>query len=222
MTENFVIREANLNDIDFIVEIIIQAEKSGTDKLGLATLLGLTEEQVREFLYRVLEEEVDGCEFSINRFLLAEVDCIPVGGVCGWIEGMNEENMPSALLKANVLSCVLSVENLEYICNLSSIIEGIQITREVGTYQIEYVYVVPEYRRRGIIRSLLQAHIEKGLNEKESLEKVQVQVFADNLEAIKAYTKSGFGILKEYKANNKLILNYLPGEVKLLLENKLK
>lgn len=215
---NFVIRPAGLKDTDFLVEVIVQAEQSGTDKLGLATLFGLTEEEVRKYLQEMLEEEIDGCEFSVSSFLIAEADHTPVAAIGGWIEGQNEDGMPSALLKSNLLGYVLLPENLNYIRHFSELIRDIQIDRETGTYQIEYVYVVPEFRGSGLTGQLLEAHLRKGCLENKDLRKMQVQAFANNPGAVRAYEKAGFAVTKEYRAKDNAVLNYLPGDVKLLLE----
>lgn len=215
---DFVIRPAGLEDTDFLVEVIVQAEKSGTDKLGLATLFGLREEEVRKYLRQMLEEETEGCEFSVSSFIVAEADHIPVAAVGGWIEGQSEDGMPSALLKSNLLGYILPPENLNYIRRFSELIRDIQINRETGAYQIEYVYVVPEFRGSGLTEQLLEAHLWKGCLENKDLRKMQVQAFANNPGAVRVYEKAGFAVKKEYRVKDKVVLNYLPGDVKLLLE----
>ena len=222
MTGNCVIRPATLQDRDFLIEAIIGAEKSGTDKLGLATLFGLTEEEVRNYLAQILEEEIDGCELSVSSFLLAEMDGKPVAAVGGWIEGENEDHLPSALLKSNLLGYVLPAENLAHIAKLSEIVQDIQIEREAGTYQIEYVYVAPAYRGCHLAQRLLEAHVERARCGNSLLCKMQVQAFANNPGAIRMYEKCGFKIAKEYRANHPQATDYLPGQVKLVLEKILK
>ena len=61
-------RFANENDIPFLVETIIAAEKSGTELCGLSNLLGLHEEQTKIGLTKILQEEIEGCEFSTTEF----------------------------------------------------------------------------------------------------------------------------------------------------------
>lgn len=217
MTGNCVIRPATLQDRDFLVEAIIGAEKSGTDHLGLATLFGLTEEEVRNYLAEILEEEVDGCELSVNSFLLAETEGKPVAAAGGWIEGENEEHLPSALLKSNLLGYVLPAENLAHIAKLSEIVRDIQIEREVGTYQIEYVYVRPDMRGYRLAQQLLEAHAERA-----PVHKMQVQAFANNPAAVRMYEKCGFKIAEAYRATHPHTADYLPGQVKLVLEKILK
>lgn len=67
-----IIRKATLLDIDFLIEAIIAAEKSGTDILSYSTIFDLTERDVQNMLRNVLEKNVTGCELSPCNFLIAE------------------------------------------------------------------------------------------------------------------------------------------------------
>ena len=70
MSEEIKTRKATLNDVDFLVDTIVAAEKSGTDNFGLAKLFELSEDEMRSYIKAMLEEEVDGCEFSVSSFYL--------------------------------------------------------------------------------------------------------------------------------------------------------
>ena len=69
---DFILRPATIYDAPFLAETIIEAEKSGTDKLSYSTIFGLTEDEVHKYLIDILEEEIDGCELSISSFTIAE------------------------------------------------------------------------------------------------------------------------------------------------------
>jgi len=60
-------------------------------KLSYSTFFNLSEEQVRSYIIRMFEEEVDGCEFSLSSYLLYEYEGNPVASVGGWIEGFGGE-----------------------------------------------------------------------------------------------------------------------------------
>lgn len=214
---DFTIRRATLEDIPFIIEVIIEAEKSGTDKLGLSTLFDLSEEEVKTCLYSMLEEEISGCEFSIDSFFIAENNQEKIGAVGGWIEGNNDDKLPSAILKANLMSFYVPKENLLKIKEKSDIISGIQIERQEGSYQLEYVYLKPEYRGNGIINSLIEEHVRQA----ESCKNMFVQVFANNIKAIHSYEKVGFIISNTFHSSNSQTKDYLPDDTKLLMIKKL-
>ena len=93
----FIIRDANIDDAPFLVDTIIEAEKSGTSILTYTTIFGLSESDARKYITLMFEEEIDGCEFSISSFLITEYNGKPVAAVGGWVEGVAED-MPSKVL----------------------------------------------------------------------------------------------------------------------------
>lgn len=214
---NITIRQADICDIPFLVDTIIEAEKSGTDRIGLCTLFDITEQQARDYLAAILEEEIDGCEFSVSSFLLAFVDGNFASAVGGWIEGLNEDNLPSGILKANLLGYHLPAEKLQMMRDNSAIIEGIQIDRKLLSYQIEYVYSKEEYRGMGLVKKLLEQHVKRA----KGCSEMFVQVFENNTSAILAYKKMGFELYQVYKSSDNRTIMYLPDNNKLLMLKKL-
>lgn len=213
----YTIRPATLKDIDFLIETIIQAEKSGTDKLGLATLFNLTEQEVRSYLYTILEEEIDGCELSISSFMIAEYDGECVAAVGGWKEGDNEDGQPSGVLKANLIGFYFPQESITFAKSKTDIIKDIQIDRSWGTYQIEYVFVEDKHRGGNLAAKLINAHIDKA----KECTSCYVQVFGDNQTAINSYKKNGFGIENTVTSKNKEIGSFLPYFQKILMKKNI-
>ena len=216
MNDNSKIRLAGLNDIDFIVEAIIEAEKSGTDHCGFSTSFGLSEEETKSYLRGMLEEEIDGCEFSLDSFLIYEIDGTPVAAVAGWIEGDNSSDQPSSILKSNLIGYYLPKKNIEVAASLSQYINDLQIERTKGTLQIEYVYCRADYRGKGITKSLIQSHINKF-----NVEFAEVQVFGNNENAMALYQKLGFIVKSESVSNLPDIIDYFPSNKKILFNKKI-
>lgn len=214
---DYLIRKATLNDLSFLAEAIIAAEKSNTDKLSLSTLFNLSEITIKGKITAMLEEEIDGCEFSVSSFLIAEYNGKPVAAVGGWIECFSEE-IPSKILKSNLIGYIFPKEGIKFLQAHADIIEDIQIARESFSLQIEYVYVVSNHRGKRLAELLIKEHIQNGLSTYPKLDKVQVQVFNNNHSAIKLYERIGFKIVKSYKSNNNRILEFLPSDEKLLME----
>ena len=69
---NYIIRPATINDVPFLAKTIFEAEKSGSSKIGLANTFNLTENELNNYLIQILDEEIDGCEFSISSFVIVE------------------------------------------------------------------------------------------------------------------------------------------------------
>jgi ribosomal protein S18 acetylase RimI-like enzyme len=217
MTKEYLIRGAKPEDVYFIADAILSAEKGGTEKASLSTLFNLPDEKTKTLLYKVLSEEINGCELSLSSFLVADHNGIPVAATAGWIEEY-EEGIPSGRIKSNLLNFIYPKENIKIALANASLINGLQLTREKNTLQIEYVFVSPEHRNKGLAGSLIRKHAANSLLAFPELEKAQVQVFKNNNPAIKLYERIGFRTTLVFKASDKTILDYLPSDEKLLME----
>lgn len=216
MSEGVVIRKATLNDIDFIIETIIVAEKSGTENFGLAKSLDLSEEEMRKYLRLMIEEEIDGCEFSISSFLVADYNGTVISALAGWVEGDNEDSLPSSIVKSNLISYFVPTENILKLNSKSDAVGPIQIEREKGSYQFEYGYTHPDYRGKGIMDLIISEHMQIAL--KKGVKKMQVHIFENNSASLRNYRKKGFEIKNRFESKNPLTLVLFPYNIQLLLE----
>jgi ribosomal protein S18 acetylase RimI-like enzyme len=219
---NFNIRNATTNDIDFLVQTIVEAEKSGTEKLSYTTIFGLNEQQTYQCLRKIFEEDYDGCELSISSFLVVEKDSEVIAAVSAWIE--SKDGVNSNTIKGSLLAYILPIWAIEKAAKVSNLISQLYIDNEKGILQIGVAYVLPQHRGKKLVQLLINEHIEKSIRLDEDFKEVQVQVFANNISAIMAYEKFGFKIFKEVDCNLSEILNYLPDQkkvaMKYLIENK--
>lgn len=215
-----VLRPADQRDLSFLVEAIISAEKSGTAHLGLATLFGLTEEQVRPLVGAMLQEEVDGCELSVSSFLVAEVDGAPAAALAGWVEGA-EDGPASGLVKANLIGATYPAEALATLRTKAPLLSGVRIDREMHTLQIEYVHVDASYRGLGLTTRLIEAQVRRAARSAAPPTKAQVQVFANNAVARRVYERSGFTTVRAFTAADPAVADLLPFHEKLLMERML-
>lgn len=219
MNEVFLIRRASVADIDFLVETIVAAEKSGTENFGLARLFDVSEVEMRGYIRAMLDEEIDGCEFSLSSFLVAEHHGITVSAFAGWAEGQNDDELSSALLKSNLISYCLPTESVKKSQNNSDIVRPLQIEREEGAYQLEYSYTLPEYRGKGILGAIIEAHEQEALRKGSS--KMQIHVFDNNPAAISAYEKKGFKEVRRYESGNPQTSLFFPSNIEILMEKEL-
>lgn len=219
MSEEIKIRKSTLNDVDFLVDTIVAAEKSGTDNFGLAKLFELSEGEMRTNIKTMLEEEIDGCEFSVSSFLVAEHQGKVVSAFAGWVEGQNEDELPSAILKSNLVGYCLPVEKVLKSQSKLEIVKPLQIEREEGTYQLEYSFTNPDYQGKGIMGAIIDAHIQQAVS--LGTKKMQVHVFENNSAAIRIYEKKGFKVACRYESTHPLTLEYFPFNVELLMELEL-
>jgi len=214
--EDFIIRIATTDDVDFLVDTIIEAEKSGTNILTYSTIFGLSEAEARDYIARMLLEEVDGCELSISGFILAEKDGEIMGAVGAWVEG--SEGVPSSVLKGNLLGYILPPRCFERARNLNNIVGDLHIEYINGTIQIGLVYVAHNARGKGLVPILI-AHKISILKEKfPGIHEAFIQVFGNNIPAIKAYEKSGFEIITKKIASLPETTKYMPDSSKVLMK----
>jgi len=214
---HYIIRNAVKTDIPFLADVVIAAEKGGSEKLSFSTLFNLTEKEAKDLLMAIFEEEVDGCELSLSSFMVAEYNGEPVAASGAWIENF-EGKMPSQMLKSNLISYTFKKESIAFLKSKSDIIRGIMIEREPLTLQFEYLYINQEHLGKGIDIEMVKKNEEKALEKLPSLQKAQCQLFKNNIFAVKMAAKKGFKIIKSYKATDNKILDYLAGDEKILME----
>lgn len=212
----FIIRDATFEDIPFLVETIISAEKSGSDVLSYSAIFGLSDVEVRGYIEKMLKEDVDHCELSISSFKIAISKNKIVGAVSAWIEGYN--GVPSVILKGNLLNFVFPKVCIERAKLLSPILKLLHIENKQNTIQLGLVYVIEEYRGKGLVQYLLDCHINSLCDIQKGIESIYVQVFSNNISAIKAYKKYGFEIVESKKTNDDRINNLLPSNEKFLMK----
>lgn len=186
--EDIIIRNAVIADIDFIIETIVQAEKSGTSRCALLHFWNCNESQLKEYLRLFLEEEIEGTEWSMDSFVIAENGGRPVGAFGGWIESENEWGLTSSTLKANLMKACLPIDVILEMSKFQREIQSVQIPRTPGALQLEYAYVIPGFQGKGIIQRIVDFICSRYANWNVA----EVQVFANNASAIQAYSKLGF------------------------------
>ena len=212
----FTIRPATVKDVPFLVDTIIEAEKSGTKILTYFTIFGLSEEDARKYIANMLLEEVDGCELSISAFLLAEKDGKIAGAVGAWIEGF--EGVPSSMLKGNLLNYTLPKSCIEKAATLNNFVKELHIEYKDHSIQIGLVYVSPEFRGIGLANMLIEEQINQLRALSPGITESFVQVFGNNKAAIRSYEKSGYSVVLEKKSENSRMTEYFPSSSKVLMK----
>lgn len=217
----YIFRPATMEDIDFLVETVIQAEKSSTGVCGLANYFAVTEDEMRNYLKQAFEEDIEGCELSVSSFIVVEYEGEVVASMGGWLEGNNEDNMPSSLLKSNLLMYVMPREKILKSQNNAAIIKDLNVDKEMGAYQLEYSYVVPEHRGQFLIQDLTEAHIARAKEHGPTVKKIQGHAFEANKVIIMTNKLMGFKIIKRFVSNHPQILDFYPYNTIVLVEKNI-
>ncbi len=210
------IKRSTESDIPFIIKAIVAAEKSGTEKLSYSTMFGLSEKEAEELIGNAVGEDIPGQELCVEGFMIAFIDGAPAGAVCAWVEAADD--IPSAILKANILFHFLGSDVLQKATQHNYLIEQMNIPREKGSIQIESVYVDNKFRGLGVSNKIILEQIKEIVVNQPSINKVQIQLSGSNLSALRAYEKMGFKTLVTRKCEDVEVLIFLPSDTKIMME----
>ncbi|MDO9256708.1 MAG: GNAT family protein [Bacteroidales bacterium] len=216
---DFINRIATVKDIPFLANTIIEAEKSGTDKLSYSTIFGLSEDESRKYIIDMLSEEVDGCELSVSSFFVAESAGQVVAAVSVWIEGV--DGIPSSVLKGNLLSYTLPQHCIERAVSIFPIIRDLQIEYEHDTIILGNGHVVKEFRGNNLLGILMSERMKQLSLEKPGIKNAFAQVFECNTPSLRTCEKLGFHRSMVKTSTNDEILQYLPYHSKVLLKKSI-
>ncbi|MFA6596423.1 MAG: GNAT family protein [Ignavibacteriaceae bacterium] len=219
--ENFilsdlVVRNAIPHDIDFIIETIIEADKSGTSISSTCNILNILEKEYRTILRDILTENVEGQEFSLSGFLVAELHKEPIGALGSWVEGAI--GVSSYLLYSNILLHYMDREKIPFILANFKITKELSFRREDGSLQFEYGYVKKEFRRSGVYTRIMIESLKKHYFLNNTIPKVQGICFKANYPSLNAAKKLGFKEIESKKSQNEELKKIFPYNERVLLE----
>lgn len=217
----YLIRKATVKDIPFLAQVVISAEKGNSDLLNYSTLFNLSENEVYDLIVQMFEHGVDGCEFSVSSYLVAEYNKEPVAAFGAWVEKLDGQRT-SNIIKSNLIGFTFKKESLEFLATKSHIMKNIIPEREPYSLQLECLFVQENHRGQGLANRLTQKLEDINISEHPDLRKIQVQLYANNEQAISVYRKNGFSIAKSYKSDKDEIFDYLPFNEILIMEKNIK
>lgn len=222
MIENngYTFRRANLNDIPYLVHAIIEAEKSGSDIVGIANLFSLDLEEAERVIERILNEEIEGCEFSISSFVIAEYFGEAVGTTASWIEGQNEFEQSSNVIKSNLLARILGIEKMKGLAKYREMLEAIRIPRTIGACQLEFVFISSEHRGKNLFQQIIDYSLSVILPKGTTEVLLELGVYSNNFWGIQSYSRIGFVSSYTATADENAARGILPHHEKLLMQKK--
>jgi ribosomal protein S18 acetylase RimI-like enzyme len=219
MGERVSVRQAVEADRDFLIEAILAAERGGAPCLSYCEIFGVGEDELRGLLGQILAEDFEGQELCTSGFLVALDGDEYAGAACGWIEG--EAELPSTLIKANLLHHFLGAERVAHAKPWFGRLEALAIAREPGAAQLESIYVRAASRGRGVLGSLLGEQMARMRARDPKVDKAQIILVRDNDAARRAYEKLGFRTVAERRTDDPALFPIVPGGVKILMEKRL-
>lgn len=219
--DEIIFRKATIKDVSFLVETIIEAEKAGTQILPYATIFDLSEMEVRKYLKEMLMEEIKGCgELSISSYLLAEKENKVMAAASAWLEG--EENVPTAILKGNLLNFILPKKSIEKAIKLQKILHELNFDYKANVIHMGAGYVAKEYRGNNLLMMIKERLLSNLTKENPDVTEAYVDTFSCSKGALRGSEKLGFYLVESKQSSNDDILIYLPSNKKLFLKKELK
>jgi hypothetical protein len=90
-----------LDDIDFIIETIIESDKSSTNVISACNIFSLTELEYKGILRNILLSNVESNEYSLTGFLIAEIKNKKLGALASWVEGIDGKS--NSFIKSSLI-----------------------------------------------------------------------------------------------------------------------
>lgn len=187
----FPIRRAEPEDSEFLAQAILHASRSHLSR-GLWDLVfeGPEEDRLGFLELMTLLEERSFCHFG--NFFVVEDSGAPVAALCGFDPG--EEGVIAPGYAIAIAGEQYGLTEAELV-NAYGRLETYQLAvpeQHKGVWTIEWVWTVPEMRRRGLIGSLIAYVLQEGV--RRAYKRAQVTTFIGNTAAELAYEKFGFRI----------------------------
>lgn len=201
------LRKANIKDIPFIVDGILEIERVSEKTNTYSNLFGSTWEESQQYLKEFfLDQENFDTELSLNTYIIAEIDG-QAAGCCALIY----TNKEYGLNKSELFPIHLNPEHLKnFIEKSQKLPKSNNITK--NKHYIEYIYVNQKFRKKGIAKKMIEHQANKLPHQKH-----YINVLSHNLSALHYYKNLGYLLFSEiqidhpenniYPAISKIILS---------------
>jgi len=186
------IRQAVADDAPFLGWVIFTAGRSHCPRGVWDVIVGRPESECITFLEHLTVTEPRHM-FYYSDFIIAEVEGRPVAALSGY-DPTELTDVAGPLVEVFGKPGVMAGKRADNSKGVAAIVHCYPDNAE-GAWVIESVATVPEFRRRGIIDTLLNEILQKGRGLGYALG--QVGVFIGNTAAQRAYEKCGFAIVDE-------------------------
>lgn len=145
-----IIRPADNTDIPFIVDAIVNIEKTGKSDT-FSNLFGTDENTTRHYLEQFLQDDESlNTEFSLNTYSIVEINGERAGCCCLFFTDPNYYQNKSELFPIH-----LKKEHLTKFIENAKLLPD---TKQYSTnkYFLEYLYVDDKFRGKGVSKAILE------------------------------------------------------------------
>lgn len=182
-----IIRKAQKKDIPFIVNAIIEIEKTNDNSNTFNNLFACNTETTKNYLEQFfLDEENLDTELSLNTYIIAEINGETAGCCCLIYMDINYYEQ-----KSEIFPIHLNKLHLEKFINT---VKTLPNTKQfaIDKHFLEYLYVSEKYRGEGVSKEIIYYFFSK-------TEILFLMPLINNTFAIKYYEKLGFQEVQNIK-----------------------
>jgi ribosomal protein S18 acetylase RimI-like enzyme len=196
------IRKAKKSDISFLAKIILESESTGFEMYSYSSLFKKSYEELKAIFEKVLDNDFEGHGLTYKNFYVVEIKGQLAGGMSFYAEGSHGDS--NHLMTGALMQVIDRKELVKSFAKLKDY-RDIDIPKTPGTFQLDSVAIMKEYQGQGVFGELF-SFIDEQINSKSK--KMEVQVWKNNTNAIKAYKKYGFRVEKvlEIEGNGRILM----------------
>ncbi|MGA7836882.1 MAG: hypothetical protein WB996_02885 [Ignavibacteriaceae bacterium] len=207
---------ATPDDVDFVIDCIIEAEKSGTQTINTCRIFNLSEQEWRDILRKILLEDIPDYDFWLSNYLIAELDGRPVCAQGAWFEG--KTGTASSVIKTSMMMEYIPKEKFALDLKTAKFVKALSIKRESGKVQMEHAYTVPELRRRGLHTQTVLEIMKRTFDRNPGATMIQAIFFKDNCNTYNECMKLGFKPVLEKGVEDPEILNIFAHKRRIMMD----
>lgn len=186
------IRQARLEDAEFIAWAILSAQRGHLPRGWFDIALDWPEPQCLAFVKRIATGDRQSW-WHVSQFIIAEVEGEPAAALCAMPAAGTGSAARSAIEEAAENSG-LTASELAAIFRRGAYTAGCWVQGAEGEWLIEHVASLPLYRRRGLVQALIDRALAAG--KAAGFERASISLIG-NEAAQRCYAKAGFAFADE-------------------------
>lgn len=187
---------ASKEDINFLIEGFIEAQKGGTGLIPIQEIFELDIMELKAILSTFFEnDEIYDSEYSLNSYYLLKNEEKPIASLALWLENLH--GLSSNIINGALWYEALGNKKFNLVKNNLDSINKYSLERLSNYLQCEYLYVLPNYRKTGVLKGLLKSAIKNFIKKNSSFDGLQTMLFKENIPSYNFFDSRGFRVVEE-------------------------
>ncbi|HTC35146.1 MAG TPA: GNAT family N-acetyltransferase [Bryobacteraceae bacterium] len=208
----FRIRHGRAGDADFLAWVMFSASRAHLARGLWDLIIGADEAGCLDYLRRLAFAEPRSL-YHYESFLVAEVDGTPAAALCGFQTQGAWEIVGDAMANVQRDLGWTDMDATASYQRIAPIWTACMPSDAGADFAVESVATLPEYRRRGLVRALLDTVLQDAVQRGCRL--AQITTYLGNDAAQSAYEKSGFHVLDKKRCSELEKILGVPGFLRL-------